>query len=119
MLTARNPKCWVDRVVDSDTVLVWIEATADVRVRYRVRLVGIEGGELGTAEGLRGKDVLETVIEAISREQLYWRGSLNTRDQHGRLVGDITLADGQRLTSALHEVGHHWSRDKSGREWRQ
>lgn len=118
MIQVTRPRCWIERVVDSDTLVVWIEATPDVRVRYRVRLVGIEGGELDTDEGRFGAASLTAHLERLQAQRLYWHGSLLTRDQHGRLVGDVVDDTGSRLTTDLLACGSHWRRDKSGNEKR-
>lgn len=117
-LTKTEPRCWVERVVDSDTVLLWLEVTDDVRVRYRARLKGIEGGELGTEEGARGMAALAELLATVATEPTFWRGSVNTRDQHGRLVGTIVTFDGSPLTGTLIKQGTHWRRNRSGQEFR-
>lgn len=114
MITKTEPQCWIERVVDSDTLVLWLSVTDDVRVRYRARLKGIEGGELGTEEGARGMAVLAGFVAQLSAEPTFWRGSLNTKDQHGRLVGDVILFDGSCLTHALLKSDAHWSRSRSG-----
>ncbi len=118
-MTARRARCWVERVVDSDTLVLWLEATDDVRVRYRVRIVGIEGGELGTEEGARGAAVMAEAVASLTLEQCYWLGSLNTCDQHGRLVGNVITDSGVTLTTVLKEAGHHWNRQRNGSQKRE
>lgn len=114
MIQQTRPRCWVERVVDSDTLLLWIEATPDVRIRYRVRIVGIEGGELADPEGPRGAASMAEQVAAMAERQIYWGGSFNTTDQHGRLVGDIFDEEGQRLSLRLLQCGTHWRRTRSG-----
>lgn len=114
MIQVARPRCWVERVVDSDTLVVWIEATADVRIRYRVRIVGIEGGELDEPEGPRGTAAMASEVADMSDRGLYWSGSFNTTDQHGRLVGDIFGEDGTRLSVRLLQRGTHWRRTRAG-----
>jgi formylmethanofuran dehydrogenase subunit C len=118
MLVKSEPRCWIERVVDSDTLLIWLEVTEDVRVRYRARLKGVEGGELGTEDGARGMAALAERIAELSMEATFWRGSINTRDQHGRLVGDIVAFDGSTLTGSLLKKRTHWRRNRSGQEFR-
>lgn len=114
VITVRRPRLWVERVVDSDTLLVWLEATPDVRVRYRVRIKGIEGGELGTEEGAAGKAHMAEVVAEISQGDLHWEGAYGNKDQHGRLVGDIFDEEGQRLSARLLQSSTHWHRTRSG-----
>ena len=117
-MTVTRPRCWVDRVIDSDTLSLWIEATPDCRIRYRARLVGIEGGEIGTTDGTRGTQALTELLQELAPDQLHWHGSFLTRDQHGRLVGDVMTNDGRRITAILRDRGTHWRRNKSGTEFR-
>jgi len=114
MIQQTRPRCWVERVVDSDTLILWIEATPDVRIRYRVRIVGIEGGELADPEGPRGAASMAEQVAAMAEGAIYWSGSFNTTDQHGRLVGDIFDAEGGRLSLRLLQCGSHWRRSRSG-----
>jgi endonuclease YncB( thermonuclease family) len=114
MMTLQRPRLWIDRVVDSDTLVVWLEATPDVRVRYRVRIKGIEGGELGTEEGAAGMARMAEVTAIISQGELHWQGAYGNKDQHGRLVGDIFDAEGQRLSARLLQCPTHWHRTRSG-----
>lgn len=118
MLRVTEPRCWVDRVVDSDTLVIWLEVTEDVRIRYRARLKGIEGGELGTDDGARGQAALAGLLAEFTSEPLYWRGSVNTKDQHGRLVGTLVTFDGSLITGTLIKQGTHWRRNRSGQEFR-
>lgn len=118
MITQSRPRCWVDRVVDSDTLVIWIEATPDVRIRYRVRIVGIEGGELDEPEGPRGAAAMAAEVSEMARQGIFWNGSFNTNDQHGRLVGDIFGEDGSRLSVRLLQGGTHWRRARDGRQRR-
>lgn len=114
MITVKRPRCWIERVVDSDTLLVWLEATPDVRVRYRVRIKGIEGGELGTEEGAAGMAHMAEVTTQMAEGEMHWEGAYGTKDQHGRLVGDIFDAEGQRLSGRLLQSSTHWHRTRSG-----
>lgn len=118
VITVRRPRLWIERVVDSDTLLVWLEATPDVRVRYRVRIKGIEGGELGTEEGAAGMAHMAEVAAEISQGELHWEGAYGNKDQHGRLVGDVFDAEGQRLSARLLQGTKHWRRTRSGIQYR-
>lgn len=118
MMRLDRPRCWVERVVDSDTLVIWLEATPDVRVRYRARIVGIEGGESHEPDGPRGTAAMAAEVAAMADAELFWSGSVGTRDQHGRLVGDIFGADGSRLSVRLLQGGTHWRRTRDGRQHR-
>jgi endonuclease YncB( thermonuclease family) len=104
------------RVIDSDTVEAWVQVSYDIRQRWRIRLRGIEGGELGTEAGARGEFQMNRYLFNDPILQPHFIGMESVRDQHGRHVGDIRLPDGQLLTLVLLKDGTHWRRDRDGTE---
>lgn len=99
------------RVIDGDTIEGWIVVSPGVAIRERVRLRGIEGGELGTIEGTRAKHLLTLTLDAPGSTPLRLRSTLESRDNHGRLVADFTLATGESLCETLLRSGQYWRRD--------
>jgi len=93
------------RVIDSDTIDAWVEVSFGVALRHRIRLIGVEGGELETPEGEQNKAMLAFIFEHEGKKQTYLVGCLRNRDNHGRLVGDIRLADNQLLCNRLLQTG--------------
>lgn len=104
------------RVIDSDTVEAWAEVSWDLRQLWRIRLQGIEGGELGTDQGERGKLALEALLENGRGCDVRFVGNSKSLDLHGRRVGDIVVDGLIRVTTVLREIGTHWHRTRSGKE---
>jgi len=105
-------------IVDSDTIKGWCHVDRTVRVLWRIRLKRIEGGELGTVDGLKGSEIVRRILADQEGIPSWFHGNPNELDLHGRHVGDIEWANGVRLTAALMAAGHHWRRERNGREWR-
>lgn len=93
------------RVIDGDTIEAWIIISHEVAVQYRIRLRGLEGGELGTPEGARSKLLLEQMLKSSADCVVFFRGHLANRDNHGRLVGDFIIANGASLCQSLLNTG--------------
>ena len=106
----------IERVVDSDTLIGWLTVSPDVKSRYRLRLQGIEGGEAHDPRGPAGTAALAAALAEANASPFHWLGSLLTRDQFGRLVGQVQRADGCLLNLLLLQRGSHWRRDRSGLE---
>ena len=104
------------RIVDSDTLECWVEIDRETRHLWRIRLKGVEGGELDTEEGLQGVKVLYAIIEEHDMESKHFFGNPNCKDKYGRHVGDIEFQDGSKLCQCLLISGHHWRRDRDGTE---
>jgi endonuclease YncB( thermonuclease family) len=108
----------IERIVDSDTLLVWLRVGPDIKQRIRLRLKGVEGGELGTDEGARGAMALQLALRDLVTGPFSFHGNIETRDQHGRIVGDLMDVDGKLLTLTLLASGAHWRRSRAGVEKR-
>lgn len=116
----RTPsQCWIERVVDSDTLVIWLEVSPDIRHRCRLRLKGVEGGELGTVEGEAGRFELLNVIGKHTSLLTYLESGEREFDRYGRRVGHIRYEDGTLLVDKLLAAGHHWRRGRSGKELTQ
>ena len=112
-----NP-CFDLYPVDSDTLTAWVEVGRQTREKWRIRLKGIEGGEIGTQEGTKGVDIVARLIADKFHLAAHFHGNPNELDKYGRHVGDIAFEDGSKLCSALMAYGHHWRRLRDGRELR-
>lgn len=104
------------RVIDSDTVEAWAEVSWDLRQLWRIRLQGIEGGELGTEQGETGKLALKTLMDGSWGCDIRFLGNSKSLDLHGRRVGDIVIDGRLRVSTRLKEQGTHWHRTRSGKE---
>jgi len=104
--------------IDSDTVKAWVEISDTHRERWIIRLKGIEGGELGSEEGTKGVDIVAALVRDKFHLSAWFFGNPKTLDKYGRHVGDISFDDGSRMVAALMAFGHHWHRDRTGKETR-
>lgn len=104
------------RVIDSDTVEAWVQVSFEIRQRWRIRIRGVEGGELGTDQGLAGQFALQTLLLDYVVDRPHYVGLESVKDQFGRHVGDIRLPDGQLLSLRLLAGKTHWRRDRDGTE---
>jgi endonuclease YncB( thermonuclease family) len=105
------------RVVDSDTLEAWVRVSTRTRELWRIRLSGIEGGELPTPEGLRGKLILEKIIAARRDRFCHFIGLETILDKYGRHVGDIMFPPDELLTVVMFRGGHFWHRKRTGQEF--
>ena len=104
------------RIVDSDTLEAWVQIDRETRHLWRIRLKGVEGGELNEPEGMKGVKVLYAILEENERGAKSFFGNPNAKDKYGRHVGDIEFEDGTKLCACLLISGHHWRRDRDGTE---
>ena len=104
--------------IDSDTIKAWVEISDTHRELWRIRLKGIEGGELGTEEGTKGTDILAALVRDKYHLHAHYFGNPKTLDKYGRHVGDIEFEDGSRLAEALKAYGHPWLKLRTGEEIR-
>ena len=100
------------RAVDGDTIECWCGISAEIRQLWRVRLKGIEGGELDTEPGLAAWHALKQFLQTQPTHGYHFVGLETVKDQHGRHVGDILTPTGHMLTSALYETGFFWRRPR-------
>lgn len=102
------------RAVDGDTVQCWLEFYRHVRVRVRIRLPGIEGGELNTSEGERAKLLLQRFLDDRKAIIPWLTTDPGTTDQHGRIVSDIAWHTGETLVALCLRTGYWWRRKRDG-----
>ena len=96
----------IDRVVDGDTVDIWIDLGFDVRIFERVRMSGIDTPESRTRD-LRekkfGKIATARVMELLPVGETFtaMSSSYDARGKFGRAMMDFELPDGKRLCQTL------------------
>ena len=98
----------IDRVVDGDTVDIWIDLGFDVRIFERVRMAGIDTPESRTRdkrEKVFGKLATARVEELLPAGSLFRAvsGSYDARGKFGRAMMDFHLKDGRMLCRTLIE----------------
>ena len=106
----------IDRVVDGDTVDVWIDLGFDIRIFERVRMAGIDTPESRTRD-LRekkfGKMATARVEELLPAGDVFKAvsKSYNATGKFGRAMLDFYLPDGtmlcQRLIDECMAVAYH------------
>ena len=111
-----NYKISVLKVVDGDTIDAEIDLGFDIKVKKRVRFMGINAPESRTrdleekAKGLAAKDRVKALLEGCKNIQLHSHGI----GKFGRCLGEIFLdtVDGQEkltvesLNELLKNEGH-------------
>ena len=96
----------IDRVVDGDTVDIWIDLGFDVRIFERVRMAGIDTPESRTRD-LRekkfGKIATARVQELLPVDETFTAvsSSYDARGKFGRAMMDFYLPEGKMLCQAL------------------
>ena len=96
----------VDRVVDGDTIDIWIDLGFDVRIFERVRMAGIDTPESRTRnarEKIYGKIATARVEELMPVGGTFQAisTSYDARGKFGRAMMDFRLSDGQMLCQLL------------------
>ena len=96
----------IDRVVDGDTVDIWIDLGFDVRIFERVRMAGIDTPESRTRD-LRekkfGKIATARVMELLPAGETFKAvsSSYDARGKFGRAMMDFKLEGGRMLCQTL------------------
>ena len=96
----------IDRVVDGDTVDVWIDLGFDVRIFERVRMAGIDTPESRTRDarekifGKRATARVEELLPAGGKFRAV-SASYDARGKFGRAMMDFYLPEGQMLCQML------------------
>lgn len=100
--------------VDGDTLDAWADVGPDLRQKWRIRIKGIEGGELDTTAGRNAATILANELQRRERCTAHFIGNPETFDQHRRHVGDVYFDDGKALSAILLATGFFWKRDRNG-----
>ena len=101
-------RCRIDKVIDGDTVDVWIDLGFDVHLRKRVRLYGIDTPETRTRDarekrfGLMARDRVRALLPAGSTPTYV---SLQADGKYGRALGDFIIRGNKRtvVETLIHE----------------
>jgi endonuclease YncB( thermonuclease family) len=118
-ISKHEHRIYEPRAIDGDTIEAWVDIGHRCRIQWKIRLRGIEGGEMDTAEG---QVVFAHMVALIQAEELkggYFFGNVNELDKYGRHVGDIMLPDKSLLTQRLFSSGLFWRRARNGHEDKQ
>jgi len=96
-------KAFIERVVDSDTLIVKIDLGFETRIREYLRLRGIDAPETDTAEGKRAREFVVKELAKVDHVIL-----TSTRsDKYGRYLADVFYGpeDGVHLNQKLLDEG--------------
>lgn len=102
-------KCTLDRVVDGDTVDVYIDLGFSVSIHQRVRLLGIDAPESRTrdleekARGIAATEYLEERLTNAS--EIIVKTELDKRGKFGRVLG-LFFIEGKNINEEMISVGH-------------
>lgn len=98
------------RVIDGDTLECWLRVHHDVKLLRRIRVKGVEAGELPSLAGIRSQSFLQNLFDLVGDLPLHFVGSTSLTDNHGRLVGDFLWPDGTPLSTRLLQSGYYTQR---------
>jgi len=77
--------CWVERVVDGDTLIVQLDLGFEVIRRQRLRLAGVDVAE----EGPESRAAYRYVLEQLGRARRLVMKTSKQSDAYGRYVGFV------------------------------
>ena len=87
------------RVVDGDTIDAEIDLGFDVKIKKRIRFMGINAPESRTkdleekAKGLAAKERLQVLLNEVSSKPGYFRIKSHGVGKYGRALGQIFIID--------------------------
>lgn len=103
------------RVIDGDTLSLYIEQGFTQGFEENVRLLRVNTPEERGPESIAGKWVTRKVQEWCDDVEFLWMHSVDyDRDRYGRVVADIYKPDGENLNTWLLTNGYGWMTDDSG-----
>jgi endonuclease YncB( thermonuclease family) len=85
-----------------------------VRVKTRLRIKGIEGGERITPQGRSAMARLEHWLHDRETQDKWLIGDPGHVDQYGRIVCDVGFENGESLVALMLRSGYWWTRSRSG-----
>lgn len=91
----------MERVIDGDTVVLFVDLGFNVHLREKFRLAGINAPELRTAEGKDSKQALENLILG---KDIYVR--VYKKGKYGRWIAELITEDGLNVNCWLLENGY-------------
>ena len=90
----------LDRVVDGDTVDLWVDLGFSVWVKERFRLAYIDAPERFTEEGKAATQWIKDVLEGAELVVVS-----KSKDKYGRWLGEIFI-EGESVNYAMVEADH-------------
>ena len=90
----------VDRIVDGDTIVCFIDLGLRVTMQYKVRLLGCNAAELHTEAG---KAAREHLLQRLPLDSMVILTMVKDYKYGGEFVARVTLEDGTNLVQELIE----------------
>lgn len=89
----------VVKVIDGDT----FDVLTLSKQKIRVRLFGIDAPERGQAFNIKAKEYTSSLVAGKEVKLV-----VNRKDQYGRIVADVYLADGTHVNAQIVKAGFAW-----------
>ena len=108
-LDVREYQCELIRVVDGDTIDCYIDLGFNIRIKNRVRYMGIDTWESRTrdleekAKGLEAKARNKELLMEVSTKPGYFRLKSYGVGKYGRVLGEIFIMDVEGKTININE----------------
>lgn len=108
-------KARLRRVIDGDTLDLYIQQGFTQGFEENVRLYGVNTPENRSTEAPAGKWVTKKVEQWFEGVDKFWLHSVDyDKDRYGRVVGTIYKLDGECLNEWLITEGFGWLTDEKG-----
>lgn len=91
----------IDRVVDGDTVDVWVDLGFRIKTHQRLRLFGIDTPERGQENWAEAKAYLEKLLPKGSFATI----ETEKGDKYGRWIATIVNVDGEDVNKSMIDSG--------------
>lgn len=99
----------LERVVDGDTLDLFVDLGFQIWVHQRLRVLGIDAPERFAPGGREATAFLTELIPAGSIVTIDTQKTVS--DKYGRWLADVTLSDGRVLSEVMAEAGHAQPRE--------
>lgn len=102
-------ECKLIKVIDADTIDVYIDLGFQIRVKKRIRMLGVNAPETRTKDliekekGLAAKKYLKTTLKDVSN--LVIATEKDNTGKYGRILGTV-FADSVNINELLIDEGH-------------
>ena len=111
----REYECELIKVVDGDTIDCWIDLGFKIRIKSRVRYMGLDTWESRTRdleEKKKGLEAKAYTLEMLSRNDGKFKVKSHGVGKYGRLLGEIFIEGEEKsLNELLIENGHAYQYD--------
>ena len=114
-LDVREYQCDLIKVLDGDTIDCYIDLGFDIKIKKRIRYMGIDTWESRTRdleEKKKGLEAKAYTLEMLSRNDGKFKVKSHGVGKYGRLLGEIFIEGEEKsLNELLIENGHAYQYD--------